>query len=341
MASASAVNHRAVIFWLMSVCLVVYLMIIVGGATRLTQSGLSMVDWQPVAGIIPPITESEWAEEFNAYKQYPEYQKINKGMSLDEFKSIFYWEYGHRVLGRFIGVLFFVPFVYFLIRRQVDSRYVPRLWVALVLGGLQGLMGWYMVKSGLVDVPRVSHLRLSAHLFLALLILVYLIWLILDIQGTGRVRADSRLRTMVMVTAGLLGLQILYGAFTAGLKAGHGFNTWPLMHGQFLAEAAVMMQPFWHNFVENGVMTQFIHRWVGAALVLAVAYTTWLALQADQVKVEVLALAALTLVQFMLGVATLLMNVPVVLGSLHQAVAALMVIVATLLVYKTMPEKQQ
>jgi len=237
--------------WLAFVCLVLIAMITVGGATRLTHSGLSMVDWKPLSGVIPPVTVLEWQAEFEQYKQYPEYQKLNQGMSLEEFKGIFYWEYSHRVLGRGIGLIFFIPFVFFWWTQSVDRKYLPRLVGALILGGSQGLMGWYMVKSGLVDLPRVSHYRLAAHLSLAMLILGYLFWLVLDLSSTSRERVTSLLRKWVMGLVVLLSLQIVYGAFTAGLRAGLGFNTYPLMGQQLLADAATTIQPLWINFFEN------------------------------------------------------------------------------------------
>ncbi len=320
------------VIWLALVCGVIYLMIVVGGVTRLTQSGLSMVDWQPIMGIVPPLSTEEWQEAFTAYKQYPEYQKINRGMSLDEFKQIFFWEYGHRVLGRIIGMIYFVPFVVFLALGRVERRWQPRLWIAFVLGGLQGLMGWYMVKSGLVDVPYVSHYRLAAHMMLAMVILGFLFWLILDMLAVNRCQVSRGLRSGSFWLLILLAVQLVLGAFTAGLDAGYGFNTWPLMHGQFLADAALMMTPFWHNFVENGVMIQFLHRWLGALLLLGVVVLAWRSIGTG-LSGAALILVGVTFVQFALGVTTLLYRVPVLLGSLHQAVACLMLLSLIYVVY--------
>mgnify|MGYP001188002976 FL=1 len=180
-------SNRAVIIWLIAVCFTIFSMVVVGGITRLTESGLSMVDWNPVVGIVPPLNESEWEQAFEVYKNYPQYQKVNTGMSLDDFKEIYYWEYGHRVLGRLIGIIYFVPFVLFLMLGKIEKPMVPKLWIGLVLGSLQGVLGWYMVKSGLVDIPRVSHYRLAAHLMLALLILGYLSWFVLTLYKINRV----------------------------------------------------------------------------------------------------------------------------------------------------------
>ena len=328
-------NNKIIVIWLAAVCALVYLMIVVGGVTRLTQSGLSMVDWRPIMGILPPVTEEDWRSTFDAYKQYPEYQEINRGMSLLSFKRIFYWEYSHRLLGRLIALVYFLPFVVLLAQRRIEGRWVPRLWVGLVLGGVQGLMGWYMVQSGLVDVPHVSHYRLAAHLLLAIFILAFLFWLILDIMQVSRRAVSLRLRWSAVVLLVLLAFQLLFGAFTAGLDAGFGFNTWPLMHGQFLADAATMMNPLWLNIIENGVMMQFIHRWLGALLLLCVVLLAVSLLRNEVLKRAALLLLAITAVQFVLGVAALMLKTPVMLGSLHQAVACLMVLSLVYLVYMT------
>ena len=316
-------------------------MIVVGGLTRLTQSGLSMVDWQPIMGVVPPVSAVEWQQTFDAYKSYPEYQKINMGMTLSEFKTIFYWEYGHRVLGRIIGLIFFLPFVIFLIFGMVDKRWQLSLWFALFLGGLQGLMGWYMVQSGLVDVPHVSHYRLASHLTLALVILVYLFWLILGMADVKREKVTNGLRFGAMGLGVLLAIQFVFGAFTAGLDAGRGFNTWPLMHGQFLADAALMIKPLWLNLIENGAMIQFLHRWVGALLVLGVLSFSLLSFRQGVLRQPVLVLLVVSGIQFLLGVITLLYAVPTFLGSLHQAVACLMVLALTYLIYVARPNQAQ
>jgi cytochrome c oxidase assembly protein subunit 15 len=309
-------------------------MIVVGGVTRLTQSGLSMVDWQPIMGVIPPVSSEEWQSAFDDYKQYPEYQKINRGMSLDEFKGIFYWEYGHRVLGRVIGLVYFLPFVAFLLMKRIERRWIPWLWGGFILGGLQGLMGWYMVTSGLVDNPHVSHYRLAAHLMLAIFIVAYLFWLMLDMAGVSRLRVTSAIRGAALLLLGLLTLQLVLGAFVAGLDAGRGFNTWPLMHGQFLADAASMMAPFYQNFLENGVMIQFVHRWLGALILLGVVLFLFLAWHQPALVLPCQLLVVTTALQFTLGVLTLLQAVPVGLGSLHQAVAVLMVLALVFIVYR-------
>ncbi len=328
------VDNRNLVIWLSCVCAVTYLMIVVGGVTRLTQSGLSMVDWRPIMGAIPPLSLTEWEQAFEAYKQYPEFQKINRDMNLEQFKGIFYWEFGHRLLGRLIGLVYFIPFSVLLALGRIEKRWKPRLWIAFVLGGLQGLMGWYMVKSGLVDVPRVSHFRLAAHLLLAIFILGFLFWLILDLLGVKRVSVAPGVQRLAALMLLLLALQLLLGAFTAGLDAGHGFNTYPLMYGQWLADAAVMMEPFWRNFIENGVMIQFMHRWLGALLLFGVVGLAFAAAR-NGLLFSAVVLVVVTAAQFGIGVATLMLRVPVVLGSLHQAVACLMVLALVYLVYVT------
>ncbi len=331
---------RAVLIWLGIVCLTILCMIFVGGVTRLTHSGLSMVDWQPIMGIVPPLNEAEWQQAFEAYKQYPEYQQVNKGMSLEAFKGIFFWEYIHRVLGRLIGVLFFVPFVFFWMTGKLSRRLVPRLLIALVLGGAQGLMGWYMVMSGLVDMPRVSHYRLAAHLSLAMLILVYLFWIMLDL-----LRVNDRLAGAVVPTwlrAGafsfliLLVAQIVWGAFVAGLRAGWGYNTFPDMNGEWMPEAVFYSSPWWINLFESNATVQFVHRWLGTVL-LVLALTLWFASLraklAGVLRQATHAVMATTLLQYLLGVLTLLYVVPVGLGAVHQLVACFVLLAATTLVY--------
>lgn len=328
--------NKAVSAWLIIVCVTIFLMIVVGGVTRLTHSGLSMVDWKPIMGLVPPIGDSEWQATFDAYKQFPEYRLVNKGMELQEFKSIFYWEYGHRVLGRGIGIIFFVPMILLWWMGKIDKRLMPKLIVGLVLGGLQGLMGWYMVMSGLVDIPRVSHYRLAAHLCLALVILGYLFWIILDLHNTRRFQVPQLIRSLSLVVLCLVSVQIVYGAFTAGLRAGLGYNTFPLMDGKLIAEAALMMSPKWLNFFENGAMIQFIHRWVGTLLLVFVAGLVGLSIQRGLPRPIVrstVMLAIIILMQYLLGIFTLINTVPVFLASTHQAVACLVLLCTVYLVY--------
>lgn len=312
-------------------------MIVVGGITRLTESGLSMVEWRPLLGTLPPLTDAEWQRVFLEYKQYPQYLLVNRGMSMEEFQYIFYWEYGHRVLGRLIGLLFAIPFFFFLFSGRIASDLKPKLWIALFLGGSQGLMGWFMVKSGLVDEPLVSHYRLAAHLGLALIIFAYLNWLVLGQLQVSRVAVSPVFNRLLWVFLGALVLQIVYGAFVAGNRAGYGFNTYPLMNGQFIPEVATSLAPFWHNLLDNNAMLQFVHRWLGA-LVLGLAFV--LAIVAFMREVSTIRWMALALVgsvigQFILGVLTLIYVVPVSLGSIHQAGACIVVLATVVLIYRT------
>ena len=225
-------KNREMIIWLAIVCLMVFAMVVVGGITRLTHSGLSMVDWKPLMGIIPPLNEQEWVRVFEMYKTSPEYKLVNLGMSLEDFKGIFLWEYWHRVLGRLVGMIFLFPWIYFAITKRLSLKFNLRFFAAFLLGGGQGLMGWYMVKSGLVKDPAVSHYRLAAHLSLAFLIIGVLLWYIFDLKESakkGVILVSGRLKLFTIITFTVFCIQIVYGAFTAGLKAGFGFNTYPKM----------------------------------------------------------------------------------------------------------------
>lgn len=333
-----ASGNKPVVLWLGLMCLTVMAMVVVGGVTRLTGSGLSMVDWQPIMGILPPMNEAEWQAAFDAYRQYPEYREINRGMSLEAFKGIFFWEYAHRVLGRLIGVLFFVPLVVFWLMKKIPAGYKLPLVGGLVLGGLQGLLGWYMVKSGLVDVPRVSHYRLTAHLSLAMFILCYLFYLMLSIANVPRFEVSPRLRSAMTVFTVLLVVQIVFGAFTAGMDAGFGYNTWPLMNGQFMAEAVFFMEPLWINFFESGATVQFIHRWL-AVIVLGAALWVWLLARREnkQLRWGAALLVATVLIQFAIGVLTLVHVVPVTLGTIHQGWATVVLLALVHLLYASKP----
>lgn len=334
-------SNRIVVVWLAVISAVVFSMIVVGGVTRLTESGLSMVDWQPIMGIVPPLSEADWQETFEAYKQFPQYTKVNRHMDLEAFKAIFYWEYAHRVLGRVIGVLFFVPFILLWWFGKIERQVMPKLVIALVLGGLQGLLGWYMVMSGLVDIPRVSHYRLAAHLLLAMFILSYLFWLILDLTETVRIGVSRRFRAFVWVFAAVVVLQILYGAFTAGTRAGYGYNTFPLMNGQWVADAVFFMKPWWINLFESTATIQFIHRWL-AAVVLVMSAVAWLVLrrQSAQLRWASALVFGAVLIQFGIGVVTLIEVIPVGIASLHQGWACIVLLSIVYLVYVTTPAQE-
>ena len=324
---------KHLIIWLSIVATMVFTIVIVGGITRLTDSGLSMVDWKPLMGAIPPLSQAEWQQTFGKYQQFPEYKIVNKGMTLEEFKFIFFWEYLHRLLGRLIGALFFFPFLYFLWKQYFNKNLTIKLLVGLALGGSQGLMGWFMVKSGLVNIPDVSHYRLAAHLSLAVVIFGYLLWLIFDIRSSAQ-EADPEPdsshpnpRSLTLAILTLLFLQIIYGAFMAGKHAGHGYNTFPTMNGEWVPTGLLAMKPLWINFFENNIMIQFIHRglaWIiSLAIILYWGLITFKGGSSTQ-RLGARLLVDVLLLQFSLGVLTLLYVVPFSLALAHQGVAVLL-----------------
>ena len=321
----STAQPRAISRWLLCIAAVVFLMIVVGGITRLTESGLSMVRWEPISGVVPPLNETEWQAEFQAYKAYPEYQKVNRGMSLDEFKQIFFWEYLHRLIGRLIGVAFALPLLWFAWKRAIPKGYGGRLLILFALGGLQGAIGWWMVASGLIDRPDVSHLRLATHLSAALLIFGALIWTALDLSQLARNPSyrPARYAPAVIPLTFFLVIQIVLGAFTAGLDAGFAFNTWPKMGDHWLPEGVPMFAPFWHNLVDNPVVVQFTHRTLAFIVVALALLTAWIAIRRGAVR-NGAELATMVLVQFGLGIATILTGVELWIGVAHQAGAALL-----------------
>lgn len=321
-----AKHIRALRIWLGAVALLIVAMILVGGATRLTDSGLSITEWKPIMGAIPPLSEADWDKAFAAYRKIPEYTELKRGMSLSEFKTIFWWEWAHRFLGRFIGVAFFVPFVLFWIAGFIPRSLLPRLAGLFVLGGLQGALGWYMVKSGLVDRTDVSQYRLAAHFGVALSILGYTLWLVFGLaRETPPERATPIARASAFVAGGMLALvfmQLLAGALVAGLDAGMGYNTWPLINGAFVPNGLFEATPWYLNAFENPLTVQFDHRMIGYTVVVAsLAQLAWLAWRRAPSPLigSAMTLALLALLQAMLGVWTLLLAVPIPLGLAHQA----------------------
>lgn len=318
-------NSLLIGWWLAGCAMVVFLMIVVGGITRLTQSGLSMVEWQPLMGILPPLSEFQWREVFDLYKAFPEYQKVNAGMSLQEFKSIFWWEYGHRLLGRVIGLVYLLPLLVFLFKGMVPARWRLRLFGLFVLGGLQGLMGWYMVKSGLVDVPHVSQYRLTAHLGLALVIFGCMFWYALDFLRGEQLhsKADRQYAGATIALIAIVFLMMLSGGFVAGTKAGFIMNTFPTMNGQWLPDGLTALSPGWRNLFENAVAVQFTHRVLALLVVLAVLSVFLLAgRQRFDSRAHWVLIAMI--VQLGLGISALLLVVPVALGAAHQAGAVVL-----------------
>jgi cytochrome c oxidase assembly protein subunit 15 len=331
--------RRQVAAWLMLCCAMIFAMVVLGGVTRLTGSGLSMVEWDPLFGVVPPLNEQQWEAVFAKYRASPEYQKVNIGMGLEGFKSIYWFEFAHRLLGRFIGVVFLLPLLYFAARRILNRALATRLGVAFILGGLQGVLGWYMVKSGLVDQPQVSQYRLTAHLSLALLIYAYLVWLLLDLlfPRPARSAIAAGLRRAAAGVLAIAVLTMVSGGFVAGLKAGHAYNTFPQMGGQWLPPAGWMLEPGWRNLFENIATVQFDHR-VLAMLTLASIVAFWVyALRhalPGGARLGTHLLLVTGLVQVGMGIGTLLLHVPVALAAAHQAGALTLLSVALFVVHR-------
>jgi cytochrome c oxidase assembly protein subunit 15 len=330
MSSANVESRpRALAIWLFAVAALIVLMVIVGGITRLTESGLSITEWDPISGIIPPLTHAQWLAEFDNYKRIPEYTAFNQGMTLAGFKAIFFWEYSHRLLGRVIGFAFALPLLWFWFRNRIPVGYGWRLVGLLALGGVQGAIGWWMVASGLSVRTDVSHIRLAVHLLTALVILSGIVWTALDLLNLDRnpLARHARLKAIAAVALLLLLAQIMYGAFTAGLDAGYAFASWPLMGDRLFPAGVPMLDPAWKNAVDNPIVVQFIHRWLAF---VAAAGLVVLAFKARGVGARGAGAAVLGLVilQISLGIATLLSGVAIEIAVAHQANAALTLIAA-------------
>lgn len=317
--------RRAVAVWLIVCAAMVFAMAIIGAITRLTGSGLSMVEWRPLIGALPPLSETEWQRVFDLYRQSPEYRHVNAGMTLDDFKLIFFWEWFHRLWGRLIGLVFVVPFLWFWLRGRIPRPLLPKLVGLLALGGLQGVIGWWMVASGLVDRPAVSHYRLAVHLSLAFLIYALLLWVAWGLLEGRRERLPPTVGTVRRhgwAALALLSVTIVWGAMVAGIDAGLAYNSFPLMHGHLLPPEAWTLVPTWVNFFENTALVQFTHRWLGIATALTVL-ALWARVERAAVGPRVRRLArwaALAAVaQASLGIATLLLAVPLTIATLHQA----------------------
>jgi cytochrome c oxidase assembly protein subunit 15 len=325
----TASPNTALVFWLLSTCFLIWLMIMLGGATRLTHSGLSIVEWKPVTGIIPPLTQEAWAQAFDAYKQFPEYQLVNQGMTLSAFQFIYGMEYAHRLLGRLMGLWFAVPLALFWVRGRLSSALKKRALLALALGAAQGVMGWYMVKSGLVKDPNVSPYRLTAHLLLAIGLYSLLLWTAFDLllPSEKQQPEPSFIKRSSSWCCGAIALTILYGGLVAGLKAGLIYNTFPLMEGQFIPDEWSFYHPLWVNFLENPALVQWIHRWLALstfAIISITAWKIWTLSPNPTTRNAALLWGAAALLQVTLGIFTLLLHVPVTLGTLHQGTAVIL-----------------
>ena len=326
-------KRRKLRWWFWSIAGATLAIIAIGGITRLTQSGLSIVDWQPLIGVIPPLTDGQWAEAFDRYRQFPEYRQLRPGMTLAQFKVIFFWEYLHRLAARSIGIVFLVPFVLFWRAGCLPRPLAVRALSLFALGALQGAMGWLMVRSGLVDRPSVSHYRLALHLALALVILGCSIWLARDLDVRRRLVSPGARRAIIRglsIIGTLLTMQIAWGAFTAGLRAGLIFNTFPLMAGQLLPPSGLAIDPAPLNLVQNLTTVQWMHRLLGTALVAAtgVCFLRVRRMVVDR-TIQRLNVTLLSLIagQYLLGVLTLIYRVPISLAVVHQVMAAVIVTV--------------
>jgi cytochrome c oxidase assembly protein subunit 15 len=321
-------ENKSVIIWLLSGCILVFIMVVVGGITRLTNSGLSMTDWHLVTDTFPPLTEAKWQETFEQYKQFPEYQKINihNDFTLSDYKFIYFWEWFHRFIGRVIGLVFIMPFLYFLIKKKIDKATLRKCYILLGMGALQGFFGWFMVKSGLVDNPDVSHFRLSLHLTFAFLTFAYTLWVALDLIYPERKQALLPLQKWARIAMVFLLIQIIYGGFVAGLNGGLIHNHWPLMSdGQWLHDSVLLEKDSWLlRLTEGKSGVQFVHRTL-AYVVLTLMVLLYFKAQkftlSTQQKRGLNGLVLVVLLQFTLGVLTLLYGVPLWLGLIHQVVA--------------------
>lgn len=318
-------ENRSVIVWLLSGCLLIFIMVVVGGITRLTNSGLSMTDWHLITDTLPPLSEAKWQEAFDQYKQFPEYQKINihNDFTLSDYKFIYFWEWFHRFIGRAIGMVFIVPFIYFIIRKKLDKSTIKKCLILLGLGGLQGFFGWFMVKSGLIDNPDVSHFRLALHLTTAFITFSYTFWVALDLIYPEKKKAEKSLRNIARYALAFLLLQIIYGGFVAGLNAGLIHNHWPMMgDGQFIHDSVFLEQKnLLLSFTEGKSGVQFIHRTLAYVVVamMGLLYFKSKKFTLDKTQSNGISLLLiLVLAQFVLGVFTLLYGVPLWLGLVHQ-----------------------
>jgi len=319
-------DNRPVIYWLLSGCILVFVMVVVGGITRLTGSGLSMTDWHLVTDTFPPMNETAWQHAFEVYKKFPEYQKINSHFTIDDYKFIYFWEWFHRFIARILGFVFIIPFVYFLIKKKLDYQTLKKCFILLGMGALQGFFGWFMVKSGLVDNPDVSHFRLSLHLTFAFLTFAYTLWVALDLIYPEKNEIILPLRKLARFTIIVLLLQIIYGGFVAGLDAGFIHNHWPLMSdGQFMHESVVLEKNSWLlRLTEGKSGVQFVHRnlaYLVVALIVFLYFKSKKYTLSSSQKSGLNYLLLFVFVQFLLGVFTLLYQVPLWLGVTHQAVA--------------------
>ena len=334
-------THRPIIIWLLTGCFLIYLMVVIGGITRLTGSGLSITQWKVVTGTLPPLSEESWQKEFDSYKQTPQYKLINSDFTLSDFKGIFFWEYIHRLIGRIIGFVFLIPFIWFWATKKFPPGFMKKAIVLFALGGFQGFLGWFMVKSGLSENVHVSHYRLAAHLISALMVFGFTFWYAMDLTSPPAPLPRERgVRKLSIILFSVVILQIIYGAFVAGLKAGYGYPTWPKMGEQWFPDEIVSLEPIWKNFLEGFAGVQFIHRYIAYVVVILVGIIFYRSRDAkscvstEQKKI-INALGIIVLAQFTLGVLTLLYGVPIVIAVLHQTGAFFLFATTLLLIHRT------
>lgn len=321
-------NSKSIIIWLLSGCVLLFIMVTVGGITRITNSGLSMTDWHLITDTFPPMSEEKWNMAFEEYKKFPEYQKINihNDFQLSDYKFIYFWEWFHRFIGRIIGLVFIIPFVYFLVKKRLDAATIKKCFILLGMGAFQGFLGWFMVKSGLIDNPDVSHYRLALHLTFAFITFAYTLWVALDLIYPNKTEVIVPLRKVARIALVFLIIQIIYGGFVAGLNAGLIHNHWPLMSdGQFFHESISVEKESWFlRFTEGKSGVQFVHRTMAYVVVALIVYLYVKSLKykrSIQQKNGLNALVILVFLQFALGVLTLLYGVPLWLGLAHQIMA--------------------
>ncbi len=322
--------------WLIVVAAMIFFMIVIGALTRLTESGLSMVEWRPVTGWLPPLSDAAWSVELEKYLSSPQGRLINRGFNVVEFRQIFWLEYSHRLWGRLIGVVFAVPLAWFWLRGELTPYLKPRLLALLVLGGLQGALGWAMVASGLIDRPAVSHYRLAAHLLLAVALYAYTVWLILELGPSSARHDDAKTSRESTGLIAFLFVVLTWGALMAGLRAGSAHNTFPTMSGYWIPPGLFELQPWWLNLFENGTTIQFIHRWLAKLLVLGVLALAWRVR-----RPETLAAAAMALLQLGLGIATILSGINIGLATAHQAGAVVLLTALIVVRHRATPSRQR
>ena len=314
------ISNKSIVLWLLISIILVYLMVIIGGYTRLTHSGLSIVEWKPISGIIPPLNQPSWDKEFYQYKKSPEFLKINYSMNIEEFKQIFLVEYFHRIVGRITGLVFILPFLYFSFTNRLTRKESAYFLLIGTLIALQGGIGWFMVKSGLINQPNVSQYRLALHLLMACIILIMLVWKITP-------NRKSALFKYGCCSIFLLLSQIISGAFVAGLHAGLVYNSFPLMDGKLIPDGLFFVKPFYLNIFENIITVQFIHRYLGIINVINILIYCYRTFNRNENRLITYFLAILVVLQLILGISTLILQVPLILALLHQALAIILLII--------------